>query len=184
MIQSKVGEVTHGQSGTALYECWKNMKSRCLNKNSERYYCYGAVGITICDEWLVFENFYLWAINNGYRENLTIDRIKSNLDYEPSNCQWLTYEDNHIKMMEDSKQNSKGIFSKESKEKSKSSLRNKLGKKTKIIKDSIELEFNSRGEVVEYLAIALNRKKDSVKAQLSGCLNGNCKSIGGYYVTE
>ncbi len=65
------------------------MKSRCNNPNNPKYSYYGGKGITLCDEWLDFNIFYDWSINNKYSENLTIDRINSNKNYEPSNCRWV-----------------------------------------------------------------------------------------------
>lgn len=82
---------THGGTGTRLYRIWQNMKARCYGKYSREYDNYGGRGITVCDEWRnSYEKFKEWALNNGYEENLTLDRIDVNGNYEPSNCQWIT----------------------------------------------------------------------------------------------
>lgn len=77
-----------------LYSIWVNMKTRCYNKNSPSYKHYGEKGIKICNEWLNnFEPFFEWASNNGYEDNLTIDRVDYNGDYCPENCRWVTVEE-------------------------------------------------------------------------------------------
>lgn len=81
---------THGMSKTTrLYRIWANMKSRCNNKNFPRYKDYGGRGIKICTEWKKFEVFMEWSIENGYRDDLTIERIDNDKGYDPSNCKFI-----------------------------------------------------------------------------------------------
>lgn len=87
----------HGQTGTKLYTCWQNIKARCLNPNQDHYKYYGGKGITVCEEWRdSFICFMAWALENGYEEGLTIERVDVHGNYEPNNCKWIPPNDQYL----------------------------------------------------------------------------------------
>jgi hypothetical protein len=78
----------HGQEGTKTYNIWSGVKRRCLKKDSSNYHLYGDLGVTVCDRWLDFVNFFedMGECPEGY----SLDRINAFGNYEPSNCRWAT----------------------------------------------------------------------------------------------
>lgn len=101
----------HGLYGQRIYRIYKGMKERCNKSYSYNYKHYGARGIKVCDEWMNdFINFYNWSMENGYTEDLTLDRIDVDGNYEPNNCRWITNVEqqnnrrNNIKVLFDGRQ--------------------------------------------------------------------------------
>lgn len=104
---------THGYSRTKLGNVFEGMKQRCNNPKNKNYEKYGGRGIKICTEWLNDpKRFFDWAIKNGYKEGLSIDRIDVNGNYEPDNCRWADNETQCLnqRLRKDNKTGHKGIY--------------------------------------------------------------------------
>jgi hypothetical protein len=76
-----------------LYRHWLNMRFRCNSPTYEKYDCYGGRGISVCPEWDDYAVFRAWAMDNGYAEGLTLERINVDGNYEPTNCKWATWKE-------------------------------------------------------------------------------------------
>ena len=82
----------HGHMKTRIYSIWQGMKKRCYEAKQINFMYYGGRGVTVCDEWKnSFKAFYKWAVSNGYRNDLTLDRIDPNGHYCPGNCRWVSW---------------------------------------------------------------------------------------------
>lgn len=89
----KERNTTHGYSKEPLYSVWKTMRQRCNNPAQHDYKWYGAKGVRVCKEWDDYAVFRAWAVANGYKRGLTIDRINADGNYSSDNCRWITIQE-------------------------------------------------------------------------------------------
>ena len=87
-------ESLHSKCDHRIYKVWNSMKQRCCNPNIKIYKWYGGRGIRVCDEWLDFNPFLIFAESNGYKIGLELDRIDNNGNYEPGNCRFVDHTTN------------------------------------------------------------------------------------------
>ncbi len=130
-LAHKANKKYKNHSDSRLYTCWRGMLSRCTNKADEYFKDYGGRGITICQEWRNFDNFADWAIDNGYTDELTIDRLDVNGNYEPANCRWAT-----AKEQANNKRNTK-YFEYKGEQKTLSQLADEYGIKYRLLRERV-----------------------------------------------
>ena len=165
----------HGQWGTRLYGIWNGMKERCNNCNCSSYPDYWGRGIKVCEEWNNdFSTFYSWSLQHGYADDLSIDRIDVNGNYEPNNCRWITLQEqnenkrNNIKLTYKGKTKTLPQWSTELGIKS-STLRNRVNEGWSVDKiiETPPLNQSSIDELKEYRSTGLT--PEEVKDLISEC---------------
>lgn len=90
---ARARHLMHGGKGTRLYNIWRNARQRCRNPKTPDFHLYGGRGVSFSPVWDNFEKFRAWALANGYRDDLTLDRIDPDGDYSPDNCRWATWKE-------------------------------------------------------------------------------------------
>ena len=115
MLENKRGEtmvIQKEEKKTRIYQIWRLMVGRCHNENWNNYYTrtyYREKGIKVCDEWRYnYFSFKEWALENGYIESLSIDRIDPDRDYTPDNCRWIPLSENRNRAQKGNKRNGAG----------------------------------------------------------------------------
>ena len=163
-------------SSERLHNIWAAMKQRCYNPNNVSYKNYGGKGVCVCEEWKdSYKNFREWSLSNGYSDELTIDRKDFNGDYEPSNCRWISLEENNKESFDRHYSAKTGLFSQTSLEKVGIVNKNKLGCKFSMYLDGeLITDWECLIDCAKYICKIKDLKTEplQIKKNISACLNG------------
>lgn len=192
---------THGMTGTRIYVEWLSMKARCYNKETKSYSRYGGRGVTICKEWLDdFMNFYNWAMANGYRDDLTIERKDVNGDYCPENCCWITQKEqakNRRATLRTKDKNGNEVYAMDVAKENGIKMSVVVARKAKgwdldkalntpLIQQTLkrkvsQISLETGNVIAEYKSIGEASRETGVgRSEISRCCSGERKKAGGY----
>ena len=194
------GKTKHGLYGTRLYHIWSNMKERCNSKNNKRYNAYGGRGITYCEQWNDFSEFSKWALENGYKDNLTIERKDVNGNYCPENCCWIPLSEqaknrrpslrlkdkNGVERLMIEVAEELGISAKTVRARHSAGWDLNLAVYTPLTMNTIKkrvlrIDLNSGEVLQEYESIGMASKDVGVdRSSISRCCSGKLKKSGGF----
>lgn len=169
---------------TRLYACWVSMKGRCYNENDTAFEHYGGRGIGVCDSWRTgFKSFMDWALDNGYTDDLTIDRIDPTQGYFPENCRWISKSSNTTEMLNWNYRRNSGQFASKVIDKITEKNRDNLGAKFHMcLGGSVVLTCEYLMEAAEFIVKEknLSTEPNQIKKNISACLHGKRNTCHGY----
>lgn len=150
--------IKHGLSNERIYRTHANMLARCFNENHQSFHRYGGRGVTVCNEWKAdFMNFYNWAMDSGYTEELTLERIDNNGNYCPENCTWITIQE-------------------QAKNKDNTGIVESCKRRTRAVK---QIDPKTGFVIKEFVSLKQARKDTGITS-INQCVAGISKTAGGY----